>query len=156
MKEKKQTLKSKKKLLPLVLISLLLFTLLIYWKFAVQEDDSQGTTNIDKAADQVEIVNFKDKLPDNYPEDMPVYGQVEIVSASASDSSVSVMWKTGDSVEDVRNYYNLKLKDKDWGYEVSETDEAVMYKLDKKEKTGFMVITNEDGITTITIAVGLE
>lgn len=156
MKEREQTLKSKKKLLPLVLLFLLLFALIIYLKLGTQKDSSQGTSGVDKAADKVKITSFEDRLPDNYPEDIPVYGQAEIVSASASDLSVSVMWKTGDSVEDVRNYYDLELKNYDWEYEMSETDEAVMYKLNKNGKTGFMVIANEDGITTITIAVGLE
>jgi hypothetical protein len=156
MKEKEKTLKSKKKLLPLVLLFLLLFALIIYLKLNTQKDISKRSSDVNQKADQVEITSFEDRLPDNYPEDIPVYGQAEIVNASASDTSVSVMWRTEDLVEEVKNYYDLALKENGWEYELSKTDEAVMYKLNKNEKTGFMVIANEDGITTITIAVGLE
>lgn len=145
-----------KKLLPLVIIFLLLFALIIYLKLDSQKDNSQGTSDEGRTTDQVEITNYEGVLPVNYPEDLPQYGKAEIASASASDSSVSVMWRTGDSVEDVKNYYDSELKSYDWEYELTETDEAVMYKLDKNGKAGFMVIASEDGITTITVAVGLE
>ena len=156
MKEKEKTPRDMKKLLPLVLLFLLLLVLIVYLILNTQKDSSQEYSDANEATGKVEITSFEDRLPDNYPEDLPVYGQAEIVSASASGTSVSVMWKTGVSVEDIRNYYDLALKESDWEYELSQTDEAVMYKLNKNEKTGFMVIANEDGITTITIAVGLE
>ena len=156
MKEKEKTPKDKKKLLPLVLLFLLLIALINYVLLNTQKDSSQGISDMERATDQVEITNFKDTLPDNYPKDLPQYGKAEIASASASDSSVSVMWRTEDSVEAVKNYYDLELKNYDWEYELSEMDEVVMYKLNKNGKTGFMVIATESGITTITIAVGLE
>ena len=156
MKEKKQNKIGKKILLPMLLIFLMLLVLLIYRRLDTQKDDIQKDSDVNQAIDQLEVANYKDRLPDNYPEDLSIYEGSEIVSASASDTSVSVMWKTMDSIDNVRRHYDQALKDKDWEYEVSETDEAVMYKLNKDGTTGFMVITNEDGFTTITVAVGLE
>jgi hypothetical protein len=155
MKEKKIFPKDKKKLLPLLLF-LLLITLIVYVILDSQKDDSKNTSDIERVTDKVELTNFKDTLPDNYPKDLPQYEEAEITSASATDSSVSVMWRTEDLVEDVKKYYDLELKNYDWNYELTQTDGVFMYKLNKNEKTGFMIIASESGITTITIAVGLE
>jgi hypothetical protein len=156
MKEKEKIPRDIKKLLPLILLFLLLLALLVYLRLGNMEDTSQDSLDAKRTTDQIEITNYDDTLPVNYPEDLPEYGNAEIVSASESDSSVSVMWRTGDLVEDVKNYYDLALKENDWEFELTETDETVMYKIGKNEKRGFLVIAVENGMTTITIAVGLE
>ena len=110
----------------------------------------------DQESKRVEIESFEDRLPDNFPEDFPVLENMEIVSASASDTSVSVVWNTKDTIENVKDYYKVELDTRDWTYDISDSDNVFIYKLKKNEKEGFMAIAETNGITTITIAIGLQ
>jgi hypothetical protein len=149
-------MKDKKKILLIVLFVFLLIAFYLYRNSSILYKKQGDLADSDQKDKTTKIENYKDRLPDNFPADLPVYEQAEIVSASASDKSVSVMWKTIKSIEEVKNYYDSKLKDETWEYDVTIDDGVVMYKLNKDARSGFMVIAGENGFTTITVAIGLE
>jgi hypothetical protein len=58
-------------------------------------------------------------LPDNFPKDAPIYPGATITMNSSTPDGMMVMLKTKDSLKQVKEFYQNKLKEQGWEQETS-------------------------------------
>lgn len=103
-----------------------------------------------------------DKLPDNWPNDFPIYPGVKIEGSSSMESEgtkgVSVVWESDDSVDEVAEFYKKELPLKGWTVTSSFTqDESSTFSFNKGESEGILGMTRKDtGKTSISATIGVK
>lgn len=106
-------------------------------------------------------VTISDDLPDEFPDDFPVYDGADLQGSYQGEnegvSGVVATWTTGDSADDVTNFYKDKLNGDNWKIQSSGTSGGGSFfvVLNKDEsKAGYVVIGEADGDTSIIVTVG--
>jgi len=106
-------------------------------------------------------VTISDDLPDEFPDDFPVYDGADLQGSyqgeSEGVSGTVATWTTGDSADDVTNFYKDKLNGDNWKIQSSGTSGGGSFfvVLNKDEsKAGYVVIGEADGDTSIIVTVG--
>ena len=106
-------------------------------------------------------VTVSDDLPDEFPDDFPVYKDADLQGSYQGEnegvSGIVASWTTGDSADDVTNFYKDKLNGDNWKIQSSGTSGGGSFfvVLNKDEsKAGYVVIGEADGDTSIIVTVG--
>ena len=104
-----------------------------------------------------------DKLPDDFPKDVPLYTGAKITSsitAKGTDdksSSVTVSLTTKDSVDKVSAFYAAELKDNSWVVDSDyTTEEGYALSASKDGRSLFVTASGNIGETSITVSVVTE
>lgn len=102
-------------------------------------------------------------MPEDWPEDMPVYKPSELTSSTRIDnpqgSNSAIVLKTKDKVDQVKSYYETELKAKGWNAESSMTTSGdkgpvALIAVSKGERRANVAAAAEDGgFVTITITI---
>jgi hypothetical protein len=102
-----------------------------------------------------------DKVPDSFPKDFPIYpGATVQVSqtGNAAQSAGNGFWltlETGDSVAQVKAFYETNLAQNGWTKEVSAgNDSEVNWAISKDSLSGYLAIANSNNQTSIVIILG--
>lgn len=98
----------------------------------------------------------KQEIPENFPSDLPIYRNSEIVTTVSSAEGIAVTLSTKDTVSDVSDYYQGALKTNGWTIVSTSTiNNAVVYGIEKGEVSGGVIITESEAATQITLSVDL-
>lgn len=98
----------------------------------------------------------KNEIPENFPQDLPLYPGAEIVQTISGTEAVSVVLSTGDTVSEAADYYKLKLTENDWTLVSTTTIEnATVYGIEKEAMSGAVIISDTEGTTQISISLEL-
>jgi hypothetical protein len=118
---------------------------------AVPQAADAGTQAVAAANDPIRLR----ALPDNFPEDVPVYGLAEILFSRASaDFSVSTRLVSDESPETVTDFYADDFAAKGWSTEIRETPEGTLIIADKlTRKAAATVTVNKEGRTQLDMVV---
>lgn len=94
-------------------------------------------------------------LPDNFPEDVPVYETADIAfSRSSPDFAVAGRFYSDDGPDQVKAYYADDFSGKGWDIEIRETPDGSMIIADKMGRKAAATITvNAQGRTQVDIMV---
>lgn len=90
------------------------------------------------------------KVPDGFPDDVAVYPDLKIVSASSMPQGFMVQGQTGDGVEKVAGFYMDKMASDGWAKEAefSQGDAMRTISFKKEARTATVnVIKGDDGTT---------
>jgi len=106
-------------------------------------------------------VTVSDDLPDEFPDDFPIYDGADLQNSyqgeSEGVSGIIATWTTGDSAEDVANFYESEFDGDDWKKQSSGNSGGGSFfvVLNKDEsKAGYLIISEADGDTQIIATVG--
>lgn len=106
-------------------------------------------------------VTISDDLPDEFPDDFPVYDDADLQGSYRGEnqgvSGIVASWTTGDSADDVTNFYKDNLDGDNWTVQSSGTSAGGSFfvVLNKDEsKAGYVLIGESDGETSIIVTVG--
>jgi cytoskeletal protein RodZ len=129
------------------------------------EKATEGEAKVDIADEGGEITveteegtftTGKKELPDNFPSDLPVYSNAEIITTASSENSVAVSWSTEDSQEKVSEFYKDELTDSAWKITQTATlGNATVYGVEKGNMSGAVAVSETEEGTTITITLEL-
>jgi hypothetical protein len=138
-------------------------------KRSVTFKDSEGATvTVDQGGGKVEIKGpgvdgsvaisaGGVKVPEDFPEDIPVYpGATPIIHTSVKGGRM-LQLKTSDAIDKVRAFYKEKLKAEGWKEESeSSTDAIKLLNNTKDTRTLSVVITQGDDGTSLTLSVSTK
>lgn len=121
----------------------------------VSVDDDEGSVKIKTDEGEAEIQSGKNELPDDFPDDFPIYKGAKVTSSTKMSidkgTSFHVSLEVKGSVDKVADYYKEELVDA--GYTISSTMETngnVMYTL---EDDGIVQVVDQDGKTTVQVTL---
>ena len=80
-------------------------------------------------------------LPDNFPEDIPVYPEANLVKVDAN----KLFWSSKDPVNLIINYYDQELSNQQWQIDQKEDNLMVATKPDTMQKMQLSLTKNEKG-----------
>ncbi|OGG02516.1 hypothetical protein A2Z33_01825 [Candidatus Gottesmanbacteria bacterium RBG_16_52_11] len=133
-------------------------------KTGVKVDSDKGSmTFTDKETGQTVNVGADQKLPDNFPKDFPIYPGVKFTGSMSGNNQKQdskgfwVVMSTGDSVDQVKEFYDAQLETSGW--EVANTMTAgslVSWTVKKGTLEGAVSVTRgeQDSETAITVTLG--
>lgn len=97
------------------------------------------------------------KLPDNWPDDVPVYKGLKLVSSVASGDGFSIQGTTPDAQDKVAAYYKEQAEKGGWTEDTTMTQAQMVMLSYTKENRGLNVmISGEDSETSVSINVSNE
>ena len=85
--------------------------------------------------------SIKVQLPDNFPEDIPVYPEANLVKVDNN----KLVWSSKDPVNLIINYYDQELSNKQWQVEQTEDNLILATKADTMEKIKLSLTKKESG-----------
>lgn len=100
------------------------------------------------------------KLPDGFPKDIPIYAgaEIQMTSADPASSSFSVQAMSSDAIDKVAEYYKKEMKSQGWteSQGMVQTGDNPMHMLnfEKGESNAVIVVTSQDGKTSLSITTG--
>lgn len=123
-----------------------------------------GRVDIDSDGDEVTVKTDQgtytttDKLPSDFPSDVPVYAGAKILgsvaSAGASEGGYFVTMETSASLNDVIAWYRNEVKGKGWTVVTdANINGSLMLSATKDSRALSVTVTEEDGKTAIGLAV---
>lgn len=77
-------------------------------------DVSEGGKKVTIETDDGKLTVGEGEIPDNFPSDVPVYSEAEVITSSESGDNFTLALKSSDSVSEVSDFYKTKLADKGW------------------------------------------
>lgn len=108
-------------------------------------------------------VSTSDDLPDDFPDDFPVYDGADVVGSITSEQEGAeghvVTWETGDSIDDVTEFYEKEFEDGPWkssgSGSFSGTASFTVTHEDDEKKVGSVIVSEgDDDKTSIVAFVG--
>ncbi len=121
----------------------------------VSVDEDEGSVKIKTDEGEAEIQSGKNELPDDFPDDFPIYKGAKVTNSSkmSTDKGTSyyVTLEVKGSVDKVADYYKEELVDA--GYTISSTMETngnVMYTL---QNDGIVQVVDQDGKTMVQVTL---
>lgn len=96
-------------------------------------------------------------LPDNFPADVPLYPDARIEMAHSEGSSLNLIHKTSDSVDDVSQFFKTKLAEAGWAdSETMDTPRGAVISVSQGNRRVTITIVGEDDKTMISTLVVTE
>ena len=121
----------------------------------VSVDEDEGSVKIKTDEGEAEIESGKNELPDDFPDDFPIYKGAKVASSTKMSvdegTSFHVSLEVKGSVDTVADYYKEELVDA--GYTISSTMETngnVMYTL---QDDGVVQVVDQDGKTMVQVTL---
>lgn len=154
--EIKSLRKNKKILVLFGLISIL--AVAIFWRQKIDKKPDEKVA-VENQTGEVEVKKLGE-LPEDFPENFPIYPGAEIkesfLSQDQESSAFSVIWQTTDSVETVGRYYDQELAAEGWDVnDVAEDAGAIVFSFSQGDFTGFAAIDSlEAGEVVISVSMG--
>ncbi|GAB4275708.1 MAG: hypothetical protein Kow0056_05570 [Coriobacteriia bacterium] len=132
-----------------------------------QDGDSVTITSEDDEGGQVTITTGEGaEVPDEFPDDFPVYdGEITGSSSVASPdgSMIVVTVETRDDFDTVKEFFEKAFADEGWDivFQMSSSEggsQGISYTLEKDERNATLTIDTSDGVTTIShmVVAGTE
>ncbi|HDP69233.1 MAG TPA: hypothetical protein ENN38_00260 [Actinobacteria bacterium] len=129
----------------------------------VETDKDEGKVTIEgEDGGKVEI-GTGTKIPDNWPNDMPIYSNAEIqgvadISGETGQESLTVILTTPDSIDEIKAYYKKELPANGWTVQDSvsfsdKEDSFGGFTITKGARNGNVTFGTSDEETTISIGV---
>jgi hypothetical protein len=128
-------------------------------KLIFNQNNFSGEVRVEQEELQQEKNLFN--LPDNFPDDFPLFPQAELVASDTSKDKLegmSAVWESDKSVEEITEFYLKNLDIKNWKFEVASSENAFSTIIISKENiNGFIGITEGKAKkVVITVALGVE
>lgn len=127
------------------------------------EQSSDGVVDVDinKEGEEITIETEegtftagKQEIPDNFPEDMPIYPESQVASSVSGNDGVTVALTSEDTVDEVSAYYKKELAGNQWDIVSTTTIEnATVYGVEKGDMSGAVIISEVEGQTQISLSV---
>ncbi len=95
-------------------------------------------------------------LPNDFPKDAPVYPGATIVQSLKMKEGFSIMLKSADSTEKIKQYYEKTLKEQGWDIENAMNMEQVTMLHSKKENRTLTVSITSGNETTVQLMVSQD
>jgi len=107
-------------------------------------------------------VTVSDDLPDDFPDDFPVYDGADLQGSAEGETSgingFVVTWKTGDDLDDVKNFYDEELADGSWtstsSGEQGGNTAFWLAENEDKSKAAYVTASTDGGDTIILVTIG--
>ena len=119
---------------------------------AACDDDDDGGDNGSGNGDRTAPAAA---LPDDWPDDFPIYGGATLLNASQEDGQDAIVatWETADSLDQVRDFYAGEFADGPW-QEVAAEDfgDSHNWIVEKNGEPGDLTISEDEGGGTTIIA----
>ena len=100
-------------------------------------------------------------IPDDFPDDFPIYPGADVQGSYTGEqdgvSGSVVIWETGDSVDDVKAFYEAEFDGSPWAAEGSFNSAGstlIGFTNSDSNKTGAVTLGESDGKTTISVIIG--
>jgi hypothetical protein len=96
-------------------------------------------------------------LPDGFPSDVPVYPGATVALSSKTPEGVHVLLQTKDGVQDVRRFYQEKLKAAGWKIATTvNVPGGIMLQANKGKRVQNVTTMNDGRLTTINLTTTTE
>ena len=119
---------------------------------------NHGMVIQDEKSGQKLAFGGSEKIPDNFPADIPTYTNAKVLASMLMGPLSMVTFETTDSLSAVGDFYKDKLVTSGWQsiYASAPTPEVFsgMFKKDNRQLS--VSVTNNDGKTSIVLTYGLE
>jgi hypothetical protein len=103
------------------------------------------------------ITTGSQELPDNFPEDIPIYKDATIMSTAASGNGSVVVLKATDSLKEATSFYSEELEKNGWTIEsTTEIANATIYTIEKGDLFGGVIINGSDEGIQITLEISRD
>jgi hypothetical protein len=167
MAKKKTKVKTKKTelfLIPLmvfVVVFLASVLVILLFRGTVQPPIINLENDSPQQFDFVEAVEGTPSLPNEFPDDFPVYPQATLKDSWSSDGSsvlaMSVVWETDASSQEIANFYRSELSAMGWK-EVSSftTADSDTLTFNKNNTDGYIAVAKSSGFNTISVTLGIK
>lgn len=123
----------------------------------VTGDENQGQVKIKTKDGESTISYNKDKLPDNFPKDIPVYSPASVQMSQIMDNGKTVMasLNTTDDMAKVAEFYKKALPQAGWEIKADmNMGNTFLVQGEKGEQSLNVSATKEQDKTIITLALG--
>ncbi len=99
------------------------------------------------------VAGVRTSIPQNFPQDIPLFEPVEIVSSLESQERIQITLQTDSATERVLQFYQRRMKDLGWRLTGRGEDNGILTFL-KNDRRAQLVITSEpEGPTLIILSV---
>ena len=126
--------------------------------FTMTGDDQKGQINIKtEEGETVQVSYGKNKLPENFPKDVPIYSPSEIAVSQVIDEEKSVMvsLSTKDDPSVIAKFYKEKLPKKGWTIKNEmRMGNMVLVQGEKGGKVLNVTVNKDDQKTIISLVIG--
>lgn len=118
----------------------------------VEVDGDQVTIETDDGA--VTMDSTEGEMPENFPDDFPMYDGIEVDSTSTfdgeNDATFYVNLLSSDSPKDIYDWYKAAFADEGW------TIEGDVFMSDDSGETGMLTVKKDKASGTLTVGAGSE
>jgi hypothetical protein len=119
-----------------------------------QVDISKSGEKITVETEEGKLTIGEGQLPENFPQNMPIYPGSKITSTSSNDENQVVIFSSEDELEKVSSYYKKELADAGWKIESTSTiANAAIYSFSDQQIKGAVIISQAEKGTQITVEV---
>lgn len=129
-------------------------------KMTVTQEGTRSNITIEGPDGQkLQFAGEKDslKLPDGFPDDVPVYPKARVIGTSTDKHAMVVTLETGDVLSDVSKFYTEKLKANGWEINVTyNTEENTMLSATKQRRSCTAVAGKTSTGTAVTLTVASD
>jgi len=105
--------------------------------------------------------DVSEDLVDEFPDDFPVYPGADIQGSyrgeSGGQEGIVAIWSTGDSLEDVSDFYDEELADGPWKSNANGTaGDSAYWNAENEDgsRSAYVTVASQEGDTAITVIVG--
>lgn len=96
-------------------------------------------------------------LPDGFPKDVPVYPGATVIGSTTAQNMVNVSLQTADQPQQVRTFYQEKLKQNGWETQSTmDVPQGTMLHATKDRRTQTVTIARDEDKTVISLVVTQE
>jgi hypothetical protein len=154
--------------------SVFIFSAVVFSRLIILDLQNKAKTIVSDQPEDVQVLSLKDEelaedeldvekkvLPDDFPNDIPIFTGALLKDYWVNDSNgiggVFMLWEIEQSLSEVVNYYKSEFKNLGWETTVI-LDDNVSFTMSFSKETvdGYIGITQEDGLTIISFTIGIK